>query len=74
VYASLRKTASAPNRGDPYSIPGVSRICGGQSGTGTGYSPITSGFPCHYLSTTAPCTYFSHYQQRVILQICGVVK
>jgi hypothetical protein len=54
-----------------------SRICGGQSGIGTGYFPITSGFPSHYISTTAPCLYFSHYHQRymrVILHIHGVVQ
>jgi hypothetical protein len=45
----------ASHRGGPGSIPfGPCRICVGQNGTRTGFSPNTSVFPCQFHSTGAP--------------------
>jgi len=57
VQAVIRQVTIAESRiGSQVSL---CEICGGQSGTGTDYSPSSSAFRCQYNSTNAPYSYSS---------------
>jgi hypothetical protein len=50
--AVSRRSTTAEARVRPHISPFW--ICGGQSGSGTGFSPSTSVFPCQFYSSRAP--------------------
>jgi hypothetical protein len=66
AFSSRPLTAEARDR---FSV-GPCGICDGQCGTGTGFSPTTSVFPCQFHSTGAPLKWKS--RKNFIIFITGL--